>query len=217
MPLCVRPQHRACYTRRSRRIARIQLTGILVAGVLLLGATAAVGGNVDRLPERGLFGASWVANISTEQYVGLAIFHIRYHELGWFIEGKFGKRLSVGNAKYYSDLDTNDALRWRHPLQRTDSTFDTGDIGLTFGLNDLVFAYAGVGISDTDRYGLYYDASQTLGVEGNYWVNDTYDHQAFNACGGVMVRVSRLAIVQAGYNSSPASASIGLGVTFEGP
>ena len=191
----------------------------LVAGIILVAIAGgpAAAGKVAPIPEGGLVGATWVTNIAAGQYFGLTIFKLRPRQAGWFIEGKFGRRMTYESSDYYENISISEAEGWGDSFLKEDESYDTFDVGLTFAYTNAFALYLGIGLSEVDSYRQYHDDFGILGDNGDYWIDGSMNGTKMNTVGGAIIRTSDTVLLQIGCDSQPKGLNIGVGITTNWP
>ena len=184
--------------------ARVLSASVLLMLMLLVGSPRSARAQ-DAAP--GFRTIGYVVNAPI-QLVGLHFSQASRGRLGWF-----------GDFKLTVFLEPEESIFYDVPRSGVpgDDEFDSDRIsrnslngGVTFGLSDRFFLYAGVGGQQRTRYLRYRNVTRIIGRSADfYWITD----QGFgvNALGGFGLRVHRYVTVVLGAEANPAGVTIGAG------
>jgi hypothetical protein len=124
---------------------------------------------------------------------------------------------SPGDSPYYlPGVTVADAeVVYGDRLYLEESDWVSVNAAVVYAITDEFALYGGLGYSKETRYRQYYDATQTRGQLGFYWVADpAASGTRVNVLGGAFVRVTRLFLFQMGAEARPLGANLGVTVTF---
>lgn len=188
---------------------------------LLLPATAlsAQGGR----PRTGLrmsphIGIGYVASVPTTPF-GFSAFYITPRWLrgaGLYADVKFTTG-SPGKSPYYLPGVTVQQAEVNFGDEPYDQQSDwmTLDAALAYAVTGEFVLYGGAGYSKETHYREFFDASQSRGNFGFYWVSDPAESGTrVNVLGGALLRFSPFLMFQLGVQSAPQSVNAGITVTF---
>ena len=163
-------------------------------------------------------GIGYVANIPTT-FLGFSALRITpnlFGGAGVYADVKLTTS-SPGNSPYYlPGVSVTDAeLTYGDMLYEEKSDWLSVNGALVYAITQELAVYGGLGYARKTHYRQYYDASQTRGNLGFYWVADpSASGTRINALGGALMRITRLVAFQLGAESQPAGANVGVVVTF---
>lgn len=194
---------------------RVALLVFLLPGTAL---SAQVGRPRVALRASPHFGIGYVASVPTTP-LGFSAFYVNPRWLrgaGVYADVKFTTG-SPGNSPYYLPGVTVQQAEVTYGDERFDQQSDwtTVDLAMAYAVTGELVLYGGAGYSKETHYREYYDASQSRGNFGFYWVSDPGESGTrVNALGGALLRFSRFLMFQLGVQSAPSSVNAGITFAF---
>lgn len=162
------------------------------------------------------FALAYVSNTKAAP-VGGGLYWVRTGQtpVGAYIDVKFSRTQVGWRDSYYSSVTLKDAeVIYGDTAIGQDTSIIMANVGFTHRTSDRVVAYGGVGYTWESSYRQYYDAFEILGDGGQYYVKvpgESNNRVNFN--GGMLVTAGHWVAV-IGYDTSPGSLNLGLGLYF---
>jgi len=163
-------------------------------------------------------GLGYVANIPTT-FVGFSALGITpklFGGAGVYADIKLTTKSPGDDLYYLPGVTVNDAeVTYGDMLYEEKSDWVTVNGALVYAVTQELAVYGGLGYSKETHYRQYFDASQTRGNFGFYWISDpSGSGTRINALGGALMRVTRYFVFQLGAESQPAGANVGVAITL---
>ena len=189
-----------------------------LAGVVALVIPLSVGQaqgryHVPDLHNSSYLGVGYVASIPYA-FVGASALGLSRNILGGagvYADVKFSAT-SPSRESYYDPNTTVDQAQNQYGdfLLDERSAWLTMNLALVYAVTPELGVYGGAGYSREHHYREYFDASQTRGLAGFYWVADTAaSGNRVNALGGLLLRAGRHILFQVGLEAHPQGADVG--------
>lgn len=166
----------------------------------------------------GQIGIGWVANVPTS-FLGFSVLGMTPGVLGGaglYADVKLTTG-SPGNAPaFLPDVTPQQAeLTFGDQFFADESDWFTLDLALVYAVTPEFAVYGGAGYSEETHYREYFDESETRGDFGFYWVADPdRTGSRTNVLGGVVMRITRFTVFQAGGQTNPSGVTVGLILTL---
>jgi hypothetical protein len=199
---------------RTRWCANLGFAAVLALGCGLFAPSGAQAQRVPEFRNTPYVGVGYVASIP-DAFAGGAVLVLTPKVLGGaglYADFKFTPS-SPANAPEYDPTITVDqaANVFADRFFTEKSTWTTIDLALVYAVTPELAVYGGAGYAKERHYQEYFDASQTRGFDGFYWVDDpAVSGTRVNALGGVLLRAGRFLAFQMGVEAKPAGADVGV-------
>lgn len=166
----------------------------------------------------GQIGIGWVANVPTS-FLGFSLLGLTpslFGGAGLYADVKLTTGSPSNRENFLPDVTPEDAELTFGDANFSDrSDWITVDLALVYAVTPEFAVYGGGGYSDRTFYREYFDASETRGDFGFYWVaDDDMSGPRANALGGVLMRVTRFTVFQAGGQTNPRGITVGVVLTL---
>jgi hypothetical protein len=212
----------SAYDRTHRITHKIWMLSLLA----MVPPSVALDGQQPQRPLRGLdlkgsthLGIGYVANIPTT-FLGFSMLAVTPRVAGGagvYADLKMTTDSPSDGRDYLPGVSVSDAEVTYGDIRFTEkSDWVSVNVGLIYAITREFAVYGGVGYSKEHHYRQYYDASQTRGEFGYYWIADpAASGTRINALGGAFIRLTSFALFQLGVEAQPLGADIGVVLTFK--
>jgi hypothetical protein len=131
---------------------------------------------------------------------------------GLYADVKFSPSSPARAVEYDPTMTVDQAAnQFADQLYLEQSAWLSVNLALVYVLTPEFGVYAGGGYSREHHYRQYFDATQSRGLEGFYWIPDpAASGNRVNALGGMLLRASRYLVFQMGVGARPAGADVGV-------
>jgi hypothetical protein len=162
------------------------------------------------------FALAFVSNIN-EAPIGAGLYWVRSGKVsvGAYADVKFSRTQISRLDSYHGNVTLKDAEVIYGDAQIGEAkSILMANVGLTHKTSDGVAVYAGVGYTWESSYKQFYDPYEILGDSGQYYVEDPgASNNRLNINGGMLITAGHWAAL-IGYDTSPGSLNLGLGIYF---
>jgi hypothetical protein len=163
-------------------------------------------------------GLGYVANIPTT-FLGFSALGLTpklFGGAGLYADVKLTTSSPGDDPYYLPNVTVTDAeVTYGDMLYEEKSDWLTVNAAAVYAITQELAVYGGLGYAKKTHYRQYYDASQTRGNFGFYWISDpSASGTRVNALGGALMRITRHFVFQLGAESQPAGANVGVAITL---
>jgi hypothetical protein len=159
-------------------------------------------------------GLGYVASIP-DAFVGIAAMGLTPKILGGaglYADVKFSPTSPGNDPEYDPTITVNQAaVVFADRFYTEKSSWMVVDVALVYAVTKELAVYGGAGYAREHHYQQYFDATQTRGFEGFYWVADPVNSgNHVNALGGLLLRAGRYVLFQMGVGAQPRGPDVGV-------
>jgi hypothetical protein len=198
----------------ARIAARLAAAALFVPGAALQAQRPIV----PNLKHASYLGIGYVASVP-EAFAGGALLLLTPKVLGGaglYADVKFSPSSPARAFEYDPTITVDQAdNQFADQLYLEQSAWLTVDLAFVYAVTPELGLYAGGGYSREHHYRQYFDATETRGLAGFYWIGDpAASGDRINALGGVLLRVGRYLAFQMGVGARPPGADVGVMLTL---
>lgn len=181
------------------------LIALLLCGGSLLPAQAQ---NEAQNPN-ATFSIHAVSNI-TRAPVGVGIHWSRRGKLGGYIEARVSESGEPENS-YLPGLNEQTVIDAGNLRLRERESWRIINAGVTYGVDERMSVFGGIGFSSGASYNRYDDPNSTFNNGNAFWVTDEDRGGGLNLNGGIVFRFNPSLVAEVGLDTRPFGLTLGLG------
>lgn len=180
--------------------------------VLVVLAAAVITSPVAAQGESTQFGIGYAANAPL-QLLGVSGHVVFPHAggIGLYLDAKMPRDRIGSRSSFRGDVTVERAEQvYGDRFFREEDSWRTVNGGLVRPVTPALMVYAGAGASERTRYVEYQDTTGTRGERSFYWVEDPdRSGTEINVLIGAFFRISRIVLVQLGFETAPRGLTVG--------
>lgn len=144
---------------------------------------------------------------------GLVLGMAKKEHIGFYFAAKLNfKTHGWLDPYFYPNISEHKARDiYGHTKSREETGFIIGEVGITNRIARYLYMYGGLGLVSQTQYRKYYDPYEILGYRGFYWI-ETGQQTTINLNGGFLYFVPNGPCFQFGFDTSPGSVNLGIGI-----